>query len=446
MTTAQPPSPRAALALRWRIFIPFAVWAVVILGVMVWTLAEISTSRVVILGAVASIGLVGLAFGLGGWLEGRVARFTDAAQSLSAGHQTARAATTPYDTLGAAGAALNTYADYTQNKLDDLRGQIRARRQDVTNLTAALMSVPEGVVVQDLGGQVLVMNSPARKLLGASQSATDLTALTALVTDKLGEALAPGIYALGDPLRVDLGERIIQTQVAAVMTSEDIRIGTLIVLRDITAAAKHDHARAILVEQLEGVIEVLPPDFADPLRAWGKKLRDLDSTDALTLLREDAVFTVESLVWSVANEWRQIAKNHHIELIVEIKVRGLMAHGDAKRLSWALGAVLDNAIKYTPAGGQVMVQVREPENGMFVIRVRDDGVGIKREELGKVMTRFYRGTPEMPDGRPLRVPGMGQGLALTKQIIEAHGGAVEIKSRPGSGTAVYVRLPLHTNA
>lgn len=442
MTDKQPSQGRAA-DLRWRMLTPFLLWAVLLIGVGLWALADLTQSRVIVLMGVGVIGLMGLAFGVVGWVERRLDALADTAQALAAGHQTARAAESPTDALGKAGAALNRYALYTQTKLDDLRAQIRVRRHEAAQLTAALMSHPDGVVVQDLSGQVLVMNAPARRILGASQSATDLTALTAIVTDKVGEALAPGIYALGDPLRVDLGERVVQFQVAAVMTGEDIRLGTLIVLRDISAAARHDRARAVLVDQLDEVLTVLPPDYAEPLRGWMKKMRDLDSADSLTLQREDGVFTVEALVWGAVNEWQQIAKNHHIDLQVEVKVRGLTAHGDAKRLSWALGTVLDNAIKYTPAGGQIMVQVREPENGMFVIRVRDDGVGIKRDELNKVMTRFYRGTPEMPDGRPLRVPGMGQGLALTKQIVEAHGGKVEIKSKPGSGTAVYLRLPLH---
>lgn len=444
MTEVSHSARRTTLALRWRLLIPFALYTVLLIGLTVWALTDLAPTRLLILSAAAIVGLIGLAFGMGTWLEQRLRRLTDSAEALAAGHQTARADDSSADVVGAAGAALNTYARYSQTKLDDLRLQIRARRQEATQLNAALMSLPEGIVVQDLSGQVLVMNAPARRILGASQSATDLTALTAIVTDKLGEALAPGIYALGDPLRVDMGERIIQTQVAAVMTGEDIRLGTLILLRDITASARHDRTRSALIEQLDEVIEVLPHDYAEPLRAWMKKMRGLDNTDNLTLSREDGVFTVDSLIWSVVNEWRQIAKNHHIELSVEVKARGLTAHGDAKRLSWALGAVLDNAIKYTPAGGQVMIQVREPEKGMFVIRVRDDGVGIKREELGKVLTRFYRGTPEMPDGRPLRVPGMGQGLALTKQVVESHGGAIEIKSRPSSGTAVYIRLPLHT--
>jgi len=437
-------SPRSSLSLRWRLVLPFALWAALLLLLTVWILSDVTPTRVLVLAAAATLGTMVLAFAVGIGLAGRVRRFADSAESLAAGHHIARAPQSPADELGIAGTALNSYADYTQTKLDDLRAQIRARRQEVTQLTSAVMSVPEGVVVQDLGGQVLVMNPPARQILGASQSATDLTALTALVTDKLGEALAPGIYALGDPLRVDMGERVIQSQVAAIMTGEDVRIGTLIMLRDITPSARHDRARATLIDQLDGVIEVLPPDYAEPLRVWAKKMRNLDSPDSQTLLREDSAFAVEALIWGVANEWRQIAKNHHLEMQVDVKIRGLSAHGDPKRLSWALGAVLDNAIKYTPAGGQIMVQVREPENNAITIRVRDDGVGIKREELAKIFTRFYRGTPEMPDGRALRVPGMGQGLALAKQIIESHGGVIEVKSRPGSGTAVYIRLPLHS--
>ncbi|MCU0463581.1 MAG: ATP-binding protein, partial [Anaerolineae bacterium] len=177
-------------------------------------------------------------------------------------------------------------------------------------------------------------------------------------------------------------------------------------------------------------------------RAWAKRMHDLTASDDQNVLREDSTFAVESLVWAVANEWRRIAEHHHIELQVDIKVRGLSIHGDAKRLSWALGALVDNAIKYTPVGGLLMIQVRPPEDGNVVIRVRDNGVGIKREELPQVFGRFFRGTPETADGRPLRVPGMGQGLTLAKQIVEAHGGEIVVKSRPGSGTAVYVHLPI----
>lgn len=445
MTAKTPHRPRPfkpSLSLRWRIALPALVWVVSCVPLALWVLQD-PTSQARVWVAVFGAGIGGLLVTLlaGGWVVRRADRLTDTARQLSAGHHVARAPQSPADELGAAGAALNTYADYAQAKLDTLRAHVRARRHDIAQLTSALLSLPEGVVVLDMAGQVVVMNPPARALLGASQSATDLTALTATVTDQLGETLAPGVYALGDPLRVDVGERIVQSQVAAVMTGEDIRLGTVILLRDLTSAARQDRARAALLDQLDDVIEVLPPDYAQPLRAWAKRMHDLTTADDQNVLREDSTFAVESLVWAVANEWRRIAEDHHIELQVDIKVRGLSIHGDAKRLSWALGALVDNAIKYTPVGGLLMIQVRPPEGDQVVIRVRDNGVGIKREELPQVFGRFFRGTPETPDGRPLRVPGMGQGLTLAKQIVEAHGGEIVVKSRPGSGTAVYVHLP-----
>ncbi len=324
-----------------------------------------------------------------------------AVEQLAAGHRTARADVGPQDELGRIGSALNAYANYVQEKADELRGQLRQARQDGLRLEAAIANMPDGVVVLDLSGSVILMNAPARTVLGASQHTEDSVRLTAAVTDKLGEALAPGVYALGDPLRISVENRIIQAQVAAVMSTENARLGTVIVLREVAS-----------------------------------------EDDALMVTHEESVIPLETLVWKVTNEWRQIAETNNVDLQVDIKARGLKVRGDIQRLSWALGGVMDNALKYTPTGGTIVIQAREPENGAITIRLRDSGVGIKREELPHVFTRFYRGTPVTEDGRPIKVPGMGQGLALTKEIIEAHGGAVSVKSKPGSGTAVYVTLPL----
>lgn len=324
-----------------------------------------------------------------------------AVEQLAAGHRTARAETGPRDELGRVNEALNIYAAYVQEKADDLRAQLRAARYDSQRLESAIANMPDGVVVLDLSGSVILMNTPARSVLGASQHTDDSVRLTAAVTDKLGEALAPGVYAFGDPLRLSVENRIIQAQVAAVMSPDSARLGTVIVLREVAS-----------------------------------------EDDALMVIHEESTIPLETLVWKVTNEWRQIAETNHVDLQVDIRTRGLKVRGDVQRLSWAFGGIMDNALKYTPTGGTIVIQAREPENGAITIRLRDSGVGIKREELPHVFTRFYRGTPVTEDGRPIKVPGMGQGLALTKEIIEAHGGSVSVKSKPGAGTAVYVTLPL----
>ena len=76
------------------------------------------------------------------------------------------------------------------------------------------------------------------------------------------------------------------------------------------------------------------------------------------------------------------------------------------------------------------------------MRVRDSGVGIVPEELPHVTQRFYRGNPKMDTGEIIRTPGMGQGLYTARMIIEAQGGFMRVRSKPGVGTAVYFSLPI----
>ena len=116
---------------------------------------------------------------------------------------------------------------------------------------------------------------------------------------------------------------------------------------------------------------------------------------------------------------------------------GCCVRGDAKRLEQALGNLLSNAIKFTPAGGHVAVRVGV-RHGMVEVSVRDDGEGIGSEFVPHVFDRFCQ-----EDGsRTRRHGGLGLGLTLVRQIVEAHGGTVEADSEgKGRGTTVTVRLP-----
>jgi signal transduction histidine kinase len=97
--------------------------------------------------------------------------------------------------------------------------------------------------------------------------------------------------------------------------------------------------------------------------------------------------------------------------------------------------LLDNAIKYTSAGGIVSINVRA-EGGQALVTFRDNGVGIPPGEQDKIWTRLYRGDKS----RSQR--GLGLGLSLVKAVVEAHGGAVSVASEPNQGSVFTVRLPL----
>ena len=108
--------------------------------------------------------------------------------------------------------------------------------------------------------------------------------------------------------------------------------------------------------------------------------------------------------------------------------------GDAELLSLVVGNLLDNAVKFTPAGGRVEVRAREAA-GDVVIEVADTGSGIEPADLDHVWEELYRSP------RARTVPGSGLGLALVRTVVERHGGSATAESRVGRGTVVRVRLP-----
>src|SRR6185295_9286458 len=114
---------------------------------------------------------------------------------------------------------------------------------------------------------------------------------------------------------------------------------------------------------------------------------------------------------------------------------GASVIADETRMQQVAANLSDNAIKYTPAGGQVDVEVDQGSRGA-TLRVRDTGIGVPPEELPRIWDRLFRGD------RSRAERGLGLGLSLVKAIVEAHGGTVAVESETGMGSTFEVRLPL----
>jgi signal transduction histidine kinase len=113
------------------------------------------------------------------------------------------------------------------------------------------------------------------------------------------------------------------------------------------------------------------------------------------------------------------------------------ALADEEALALIFSNLIDNAIKYTPQGGTIMV--RTAQNGMYLsFSVKDTGVGINAEELDKVFDEFYR----IKNEDTLDIPGTGLGLSLVKRLVDLHQGRIEAESMPGSGSVFTVKIPL----
>jgi heavy metal sensor kinase len=164
----------------------------------------------------------------------------------------------------------------------------------------------------------------------------------------------------------------------------------------------------------------------------------------LYLTREDS--GIESVVYAVVRlDALAVDVIDHMRLVAEEKgilIRAVVplptsVNGDADRLRRLLLNLLDNAIKFTPAGGQVELTI-EHVDGAALVRIRDTGVGISAEHFTRIFERFYRVDP----ARESTQGGAGLGLAICKAIVQLHGGEIEAESAPGQGTCIRFRLPL----
>lgn len=349
---------------------------------------------------------------------------------------------------------------------DHFRGVLRRERRERNYLLSILEALPEGVVVQDQDGHTILMNTRARELIVAQANSDNdaMKTLDELVQGVLGTPLAPGIYAIGDPKRLNYAGRILQVQAAAVISLANQRLGTIILLRDISESVQRDQAQEMLLRRLAEDIQEplagmaqrkelrsgdLTRNFVRELSRHANALQKMivDMRDLAHYTRRDASrmqrpLALETLLWAVANDWRQIVHAANQTMHVVIEKQGLYVLGDEGRLRWALGNIVDNAIKYTPAGGAISLEIKDEMGKYALVRIRDNGAGIADKDKPHLFTPFYRGTPRTAAGDLIKVPGMGQGLALTRQVIEAHGGSIQIKSRVGVGTAIYILLPL----
>jgi signal transduction histidine kinase len=141
------------------------------------------------------------------------------------------------------------------------------------------------------------------------------------------------------------------------------------------------------------------------------------------------------LVESIQHE-RQAAP--HVRMSVS-SVEPAIVDGDRDRLRDLFGVLLDNAVRYTPAGGSVVAAL-DVRDGRAVVRVEDTGIGLDEADRDRLFERLYRGTR----AREMWPSGTGLGLAIARWIVEAHGGTIELAARDRGGTVARVTLPVRS--
>ena len=170
----------------------------------------------------------------------------------------------------------------------------------------------------------------------------------------------------------------------------------------------------------------------DRLVSMINTMLEIAETDAL------AIQTLEVDICSVVREahelFEAVAEEKNLSLEIICPQTPLPVSGERARLQRAISNLIDNAVKFTPQGGHILIEVHDTQS-QVIIRIKDTGPGLESKDRDRIFERFYRGD------RSRSTPGYGLGLSLVMAIVKAHGGEITVDSAPGQGSEFRVSLP-----
>ena len=196
------------------------------------------------------------------------------------------------------------------------------------------------------------------------------------------------------------------------------------------AATEQSADDVTLLEQLEVVNRQ-----TTKLARLVDELLDVSRIESGRLEFRVAEVDLAALADEVAGRLAMVAADHN--LVVSRDGEGFLVRGDRDHLEQVLNNLVSNAVKYSPTGRRVDLKLGATPDGMVLLAVSDQGMGIGAAELESIFGLFYRS----PDREARDVGGMGLGLYISKEIVDRHGGRIWAESRPGEGTTFYVALP-----
>jgi heavy metal sensor kinase len=204
-----------------------------------------------------------------------------------------------------------------------------------------------------------------------------------------------------------------------------IRATAEIALQKYRSAAEYREALEEILEESERTSQVVGSLMLLARADSGKEALDRGPADACAIVR------------GAIEQGEKLARRRNIEFNASVPSGPIAIQGDADALRRAVLILLDNAVKYTPEGGAVKVNLAE-ERGNVIVSIIDTGIGIAKEDIAHIFDRFWR----VDRARSREQGGAGLGLSIAKWIVEAHRGSIGLESTLGRGSVFSLRIPV----
>jgi signal transduction histidine kinase len=403
----------------------------------------------------ASLG--GLALSLSGayllskTLSKPITAISRAAMEMAEGNYLMKVDINRQDEIGSLASSFN----YLTEKLNTTIGDLHNEK---TKLSDILSSMEEGLVAVNRGLNIIHMNPAAHFLLGAGNTfPSTLSAIEGSedVADSVKEVLESGKSKSYEKSISD--NRIINVAISPLRFENGTIYGAIILLQDISESVKLEKMRRDFVANvshelrtpltsIRGFIEPLIDGTVDDNEAAQKyheiirsetirlerlinDLLDLSRFQSGKIKLDIQKVNITELIGNISMKFQPIFDSKKIEFIFGKPHRPIFILADGDRIEQLMIIFIDNSVKFTPEHGKVEIILAEEED-LVRIYVRDNGIGIPKEDLPYIWERFYK----VDKSRSGKDSGTGLGLSIAKNIIELHGQNVFVESEPGKGT------------
>jgi two-component system, OmpR family, sensor histidine kinase VicK len=348
-------------------------------------------------------------------------------------------------------------------KLQEAQAMTEGERR---KLSSVLSYMTDGVIATDRKGRIILINEPAAEMLDVSRE----TVLSQPIVSLLGLTDTNTFEDLleeQDSLILDYSTKkepyILRANFSVIQKETGFVNGLIAVLHDITDQEKIDVERREFVANVSHELrtplttmrsylealaegawkdEEIAPNFLEVTRTETERMIRLVN-DLLQLSKMD------STDYRLTKEWVnfvdffhriidrfEMAKEKNVTFNRALPVEAIFVEIDEDKMTQVLYNIISNALKYSPEGGQVTFSIIE-QSEKVIVSISDEGVGIPKENIGKIFDRFYR----VDKARTRKLGGTGLGLAIAKEMVNAHGGSIWALSEEGNGTVISFSLP-----